>query len=630
MESSCIYCGCGCRLDYEVKNNKIISVKGVSSDDVSDGKPCIKGLTIHEVYDKNRILYPKIKVDGEFKRVTLNKALKYIYKKTKDLAPSDIFFNTSGKITNENNFVIQKFARVCYKTSNIDSCCGRLCHIATVMGMDNIFGVSNLTKMSYLDEIDTLLIFGSEPEKNYPVFYNKLVERKDKIKIVRVHSFIKGCSITDCVVNIVPGSENCLLNGILNELIKRGLKSNIEGFSLLKEMVKNYDEEFVCSTCRISKEDYEKIVDTIYSSKSFGIFHGMGLTQHVNSIENIHSLLNLVLLKNGKILTLRGEINVQGAGDLGGIPGILPTGGLSTKSRLEKVWGPIDVSKGVNILEAFMLSPKKVLFITEFNPFKSLPSLSTLKSKLSNSFIVYFGSFENETSKMADVVIPIASLLESEGTITNGERRVRKVNKVISGPLELWEVVKQFSTLFGKEEMFNYKSGKEIFKEIVSLVPSYSKLDVDSVWSGNDGWADKEIKFKRFLPEPFDGLDDIESKEYPFILTTYRSAYSFLSDEITKNSSTLRRLREKPGVYMSLEDMKRLKLSEGDRVVVISSEAKVVTNVYGADYLPQGIVGAYIHYNKPLINKLFPLKFDEESFTPNYKSVAVKIVKLAD
>ncbi len=630
MESSCIYCGCGCRLNFNVKDNKIISVSGVSSDDVSDGKPCIKGLTIHEVYDKNRIVSPMIKKEGQFKKVTLKEALHYIYEKTKDLAPSDIFFNTSGKITNENNFVIQKFARVCYKTSNIDSCCGRLCHIATVMGMDNIFGVSNLTRMSYLDEIDTLFIFGSEPEKNYPVFYNKLVERKDRIKIIRVHSFIKGCSITDCIVNIVPGSENCLLNGIINELIKRGVKSNIEGFSLLKQMVKDYDEGFVCSTCRISKEDYSKIVDAIYRSKRFGIFHGMGLTQHVNSIENIHSLLNLVLLKDGKILTLRGEINVQGAGDLGGIPGILPTGSLSTKSKLEKVWGPIDVSKGVNILEAFMLSPKKVLFITEFNPFKSLPSLSTLRTKLRDSFIVYFGSFNNETSKMADVIIPIASLLESEGTITNGERRVRKVNKVISGGLELWEVLKEFSLLFGKQDLFNYKSGKDILREIVSLVPSYSKLNVNDIWGGNDGWADKEIKFKRFLPEPFDGLDDIESKEYPFILTTYRSAYAFLGDEVTKNSPTLRRLREKPGIYMNLDDMKSLGLKDGDRVAVVSSEAKVVTEVYGADYLPKGIVGAYIHYNKPLVNRLFPLKFDEESFTPNYKSVAVNIVKLLD
>ena len=135
MESSCIYCGLGCRLNYEVKNNKLLKITGVKNDDISDGIPCIKGLTIHEVYDKNRIKIPLIKKRGKQIKATLDEALDFIYTNTKNLSPNDIFFNTSGKLTNENNYIMQKFARVCYKTPNIDSCCGRICHIATVMGM---------------------------------------------------------------------------------------------------------------------------------------------------------------------------------------------------------------------------------------------------------------------------------------------------------------------------------------------------------------------------------------------------------------------------------------------------------------------------------------------------------------
>jgi predicted molibdopterin-dependent oxidoreductase YjgC len=433
----------GCRINYETESNKILKITGVKSDDVSEGVLCIKGLTIHEVYDKNRIKHPLIKRNGKQVQATLNEALNFIYANTKNLSPNDVFFNTSGKVTNENNYIMQKFARVCYQTPNIDSCCGRICHIATVMGMLNVFGTSNLTRLSNLNKIDTLLIIGSEPSKSYPVFFHKLMRKKD-LKIVKIHSFEKSDNTRVYLINILPGSQTSLLNGIINELIKKGVKSRVQGFTILKQKVEAYTPDFVCDTCRISKKDYHQLVNLIYESKSFGVFHGMGLTQHVNSLENVHSLLNLVLLKKGKVLSLRGEVNVQGAGDLGGIPGVLPTGSLSTKKELEKKWGKISDSKGLNIIEATLLSPVKALFLTEFNPFKSLPNSKKVDHQLKDSFIVYFGAYFTETSRKSDVVLPIASLIESEGTITNGEKRVRKVNKVIKGELELWQILKNF------------------------------------------------------------------------------------------------------------------------------------------------------------------------------------------
>lgn len=623
MISTCIYCGCGCKLNYEVKNNSIIKVKGVLSDDVSEGKPCVKGLTINEVYDKNKITHAAIKG----KKVSLKKALDYVYENTNDLASNQVFFNTSGKITNENCFVMQKFARVCYETANIDSCCGRLCHIATVVGMQNVFGASNITKMEYVNDIDTLLIIGSEPGKDYPVFYNKLLKNK-KVKILKVHTFLKGCSERECITTIKPGSETCLLNGLIHELIKKGVKSEVEGFKLLKETVKNYTPKFVTETCNLSKIDYKALVSALIQSKKFGVFHGMALTQHVNSLENIHSLLNLLLLKKGKVLTLRGEINVQGSGDLGGSPGVLPTGDLTTQNKLEEEWGEVGDAKGMNIMEALLLHPVKAAFLVEFNPLKSMPATKKVEQGLKDTFIVYFGAYHNTTSKRADVVIPIASLLESEGTVTNGERRLRKVNKVLSDRMELWEVLKQFSRKFKKIKKFNYKNSKEVFLEIQSLVKDYSKINADELWKGVDAWADKTIKHERFMPERFEGLDDSISKEYPFLLTTYRSKYSFLSNEITKNSKTLTKKREPIGFYFNISDLEKLKLEEGDKIKVTSSAGSLESEAYCADFLPKGIIGAYMHYSELKINTLFPVQFDEETFTPNYKGVAVKVEKV--
>ncbi|HLE06717.1 MAG TPA: molybdopterin-dependent oxidoreductase, partial [Candidatus Nanoarchaeia archaeon] len=526
-ESSCIYCGCACRLKYEVTDNNITKVGAVKTDDVSEGAPCIKGLTIHEAYNKNKIETPLI--NG--KKATIKQALDYIYKNTKELAPSEVFFNISGKITNENNYLIQKFANTFYNTSNVDSCCGRLCHNATVQGMKNVYGTPNLTVMNDVKLIDTILIIGSEPDKSYPVFYNKLI--RNKTKIIRVHSFIKGCSKLECVITIKPGSETCLLNGLINELIRKKYKSSIDGFELLKKTVSSYNNSFVCRITGLDKKDYKNLITQIHKSKRLGVFHGMGLTQHLNSLENIHSLLNLVLLTNARIFSLRGEINVQGAGDIS-------VTDLNSNPQ-----------KGLNIIEALMLSPVKAAFITEFNPLKSMPDTEQLKNKLKKTFITYFGSHKNEMSKRANVVIPIPSMLGCEGTITNGERRIRKVNRVINEGVELWQVLSELSKRFKKSKKLNYKNTKEIFNELKKTITDYNQVNTETIWQGTDAWTSKAINHERFMPEQFDGLDQSTSAKYPFLLTTYRSKASFLGDEITGNSETLKGMREKSGFYLN-------------------------------------------------------------------------------
>ncbi len=593
--STCIYCGVGCKLKYFVDKNKIIKVEGLEEDEVSEGAPCIKGLTIHEVYNKNRITAPLI--NG--KEVSLKKALKYVYEKTKDLSPNEVFFNTSGKITNEDNYVIQKFAKKCYETSNIDSCCGRICHVATLMAMKDCLGIDNITRLKYLDEIDCLLIIGSNPKATYPVFYNKLMSRK--IDIIKVNSFLSDG------LTIKPGSETALLNGIINALIKKGLKSKIEGFESLKKTVKKYDEDLVCTVCGINKKELNEIINKICKAKVLGVFHGMGLTQQVNSIENVHTLINLVLLKKGRILSLRGEINVQGAGD------------MKVPSR------KAGFTKGMNIIEALAISPVKAAFIFEFNPAKSLPELKNVRDKLKEIFIIYFGSFWNETAKLADVVIPIASLLESKGTITNGEKRIRKVNKVLKGEAQAWRVLKELSKHFKKQEFFNYNTSREITLEIKRKVPGYKKINVKKLWEGSDEWPDKEIKCQKFVPEDFEGYDEQVDEKYPFILTTFRSKFSFLGNEVTKNSKTLKKAMEPPGFYLNPADAKKLKIKPGELIEVQSRIGKIKAKAYISNKIPKGIIGAYIHFFP--INKIVPLRFDEESFTPNYKNIAVNVEK---
>jgi anaerobic selenocysteine-containing dehydrogenase len=165
-------------------------------------------------------------------------------------------------------------------------------------------------------------------------------------------------------------------------------------------------------------------------------------------------------------------------------------------------------------------------------------------------------------------------------------------------------------------------------EELVTVTNAYKKINVNNLWNGFDEWADKTIKYKRFLPESFEGLDDSICSERDFLLTTYRSKYSFLGNEITKNSKTLSKYREPIGFYLNPDDAKNLKIKDQTQVKVSSVVGSLTGKAYTSETIPRGIIGAYMHYSELKINTLFPTKFDEESFTPNYKSVTVRIEKM--
>jgi formate dehydrogenase major subunit len=636
ISSVCPYCGCGCKLIFVVEKGKVKKVLPDEKDEVSKGKPCIKGLTLNEVLEKGRIKSPMIRKSkfSKLKKVSWEKAYEFIYKKIKKLSPEEIFFVASGKITNEDNYALQKFARVIIKTNNVDSCCSRVCHQATIEGLKNVFGSrGNPWRIDEIADRDCILLIGTNPASNYPVIFNRLLEAKRRgTKIISVQSIANLTSqYADLALTIYPGTETALLNGIMKFLIEKNeyLKEceKIEGFDQLKKVVEKYNKEFVCEICKLSEKDFLNLCSTIAESKRFGALHGMGLTQHVNAVENVHSLLNLLLLKNGKLLSCRGEINVQGASDMGCSPISLPADGITSTQKLEKIWGrKLSKAKGKTLIEAFLISPVKAAFVSAFNPAQSLPNLNVVHKNLRKMFVVQMESYFNLTSKFADVILPTPILLERIGTATTGERRIRLVNRVVKpiGKPE-WLIMKELSKFFKSEKFFPYQNELEIFGEITEIIPDY-RVDADFIYKGNDGWASKEIKFKKFIPEEFEGVEEVKSEKYPFILTTFRSPYQFLTGEMSKKSKTLSKFEEE-FCFINSKDAKKLKLKNGEKVKIASSVGRLIARIKIDNRFPSGIVGMNFHSKNLLVNKLFPTRFDEETMTPNFKLVAVKIEK---
>jgi len=642
VASVCPYCGCGCRLLFQVENGQILKIVPDRADNPSEGTACIKGLTIHEAVGKGegRVLKPLIRraKDEPFKEASWDEAYRFIYEHTKDLAPSEVFINASGKITNEDCYVTQKFARIAYKTNNIDACCARLCHVTTVEGLEHCFG--SRAAFSIMDDVyscDCLFIIGSNPASNYPVLHNRILKAKRKgMKVVSSQAVYNiTAKFSDVSLLIYPGTELVLLNGIMKALIQQGAydksAENVEGFERLGKVVDFYNIDFVRYTCGVELEQLKQLIDYVANAESLGVIHGMGLTQHVTGSENVHALLNLMILKNAKLLSLRGEVNVQGVGDMGCLPDRLPTGPLATVPQLETKWNTdVPIGKGKTIVEAFLISPPKAVFISGMNTAQSLPNLNVVHRNLRDMFVVVLDHYHNLTTKFADVVLPTPLLFERHGTITNGERRVRPVRKVVDGCGSCkpeWQIFKELSNLFDIEEYFSYEKPADITREIVAVVPAYRQVDVEDVYAGNDAWPEKRMLFKRFVPEHFEGVEDIRSDKYPLILTSFRSAHHFLTGEMTNRAKTLMGFQEGPYCYLSHMDAERLGITNGDMVEVSSSVGSIQCEARIDENIPKGRVGMHFHFEQLLVNRLFPTQFDEKTFTPNYKMTAVRVRK---
>src|SRR3989344_6409855 len=175
MRTICPYCGCGCLLNFE--NNKFTPIK---EDPVSNGHPCIKGLTSYETVDVDRVKQPLIKINNKLKEVSWDQAYKFIYKNIKDYKPNEIAFLGGSPASNEDNFLLQKFARDVFKTDNIDSC-SRICHAASCFAFNNAFGITRMpSKIEDYEKADCILLIGTDPKLTYPVAFDKILKSKAK------------------------------------------------------------------------------------------------------------------------------------------------------------------------------------------------------------------------------------------------------------------------------------------------------------------------------------------------------------------------------------------------------------------------------------------------------------------
>ena len=664
----CPYCGCGCNFYLQVFDGELIGILPCKSHVVSQGKLCIKGWNATDfVVSKDRLTKPLIKKDGKFVEISWDEALNIISEKFRKYSSDAVAVLSSAKCTNEENYLMMKFARAVLKTNSVDHC-ARLCHASTVVGLGKTFGSGAMTNsIGELEDADCIFVIGSNTTEQHPLIARYLMRAREKGAklIVADPRLIPLTQFADYHLRQRPGTDVALLNGFMNVILNKGLEDKefidkrTEGFKELKEIVKKYNPEEVEKITGIPKELIIEAARIYAKAKSASIVYSMGITQHTTGVDNVVSCANLAMLTGnvGKPSTgvnpLRGQSNVQGACDMGALPnvysGYQKVSDENARTKFEKAWNTELPSKtGLTIVEMINEAAKgklKAMYIMGENPMLSDPDINHVKEALDNlEFLVVQDMFLTETAQLADIILPAASYAEKDGTLTATDRRVQRIRKAIEPIGESksdWQIICELAGKMGSQE-FKYSSPAEIMDEIASVTPIYGGIVFERIEDIGLQWPcpSKEHpgtpylhkgKFSRnkgkFFAIEFKEPAELPDADYPFILTTGRTIFHYHTGTMTRKTEALN--REVPTGYIEInsKDAEKLNITEGEKVSVKSRRGKIEVKVLKTGKVPEGVVFIPFHFAESPANMLTNSAFDPVAKIPELKVCAVKVEK---
>lgn len=669
----CPYCGAGCGLLLVVKDGSVVGTRPWPRHTISEGRLCIKGWNAHQfVHHQDRLKKPLIKDNGALREATWDEALSLIANKLEEIkdkdGPNAIALLSSAKCTNEENYLIQKFARAVISTNNVDHC-ARLCHAPTIAGLVTAFGSGAMTNsIADLEQADCIFVIGSDTTSQHPLIASRIVmaeERGAKI-IVADPRGIQLASLADVHLQQKPGSDVALLNGMMKVIIDRGLEDKefiegrTEGFEELAEMVQDYPLAKVESITGVPADDIEKAAVIYAEAESSAIIFAMGITQHTTGTDNVMSAANLAMLTGnvGKpgsgVNPLRGQNNVQGACDVGALPSVFPgyqaVADVEKRAKVAQVWGLTELPSQVGLTVVEMMNAAfegkiKAMYIMGENPMVSDPDINHVRQSLESlDFLVVQDIFLSETAELADVVLPSACWAEREGTFTSTERGVQRIRKAVEPPGESkpdWEIVCELARVIGAGQLFPFASPGEIFDELRKVTPQYAGMTYDRL-NQPDGlqWPCPDEshpgtpilhtqQFTRgrgkFTAVAYREPAEEPDSEYPYVLTTGRVMSQWHTGTMTRRSPALNNESPEGFVEVNPEDAKRLGIEDGDLVEVASRRGKIQTKALVTATIKPGVIFIPFHFAESAANVLTNPALDPVAKIPEFKVCAVAI-----
>jgi ferredoxin-nitrate reductase len=519
IKTLCPYCGVGCGLEVlppaqpgksiqrDNQGNPLWQVRGDRSHPSSKGKICVKGGTVAESLDKDRLKYPLMRnsLDQEFKRVSWDEALDRIVariKKVRDTRGSDaICMYGSGQFQSEDYYIAQKLLKGCLGTNNFDAN-SRLCMSSAVSGYIQSLG-SDGPPSCYedLELTDCAFLIGTNTAECHPIVYNRLRmqhKKNRKVKMIVVDPReTKTAKDADLHLAIQPGTDIDLLNGIAHLLLRWGELDTLfidectQGFSNFTQVIKDYPPELVARRCGIRIDHLEQAArywaesEKVLSLWSMGVNQSSEGTAKVSSIINLHLMTGNIGKPGAGPFSLTGQPNAMGGRETGGlshlIPGYRAVKNPSHRAELEQAWqlppGRINPVPGKDVwsmITGLETGDVGLFWVAATNPAVSMPDLvRTKKALLRSPFtIVQDAYYPMETASFAHVVLPAAQWGEKTGTMTNSERVVTLCSKFRQAPGEArpdWEIFAEVGRRLGFTKEFNFANSAQVYQEFVSL-----------------------------------------------------------------------------------------------------------------------------------------------------------------
>ena len=700
-KSTCCYCGVGCGVIISSENEQIINVKGDPDHPANFGRLCTKGATLHLTAKlDNRLLYPYIRTSRDAPRIkaTWDESLDFLVEKfattIETHGPDSVAFYISGQLLTEDYYVFNKLAKGLIGTNNVDTN-SRLCMSSAVTGYKATLG-ADAPPACYedIDHTECLFIAGSNTAFAHPILYRRIEDAKAKnpnLKIIVVDPRrTDTAQAADLHLAIAPGTDVALFNGMLHVMLWEGLldmayiNKHTNGFDALKDTVREYTPKMVADICGI-KED-----DIITAAKWFGkgpslSMYCMGLNQSIHGTDKNAALINLHLATGliGKPgsgpFSLTGQPNAMGGREVGGMANLLSghrdLNNAAHRAEVAKLWGIDSVpatpgTTAVEMFDAVKDGSIKAIWIACTNPAHSMPDLNNVLEALNTAeLVVVQDAYKNtDTSKYADVLLPASTWGEKEGSVTNSERRITRVNPAVPPPADArhdWAIMVDFAQRLEKRmqkklvtnsSLFAFETTEQIFNEhrettrgrdldITGL--SYALLNkqgpqqwpfIEGAASGKqrlyaDGHFEKPDGKAQFVNTVYQPTADKTDARYPLHLLSGRLRDQWHGMSRTGTVSQLFNHAEEPVIYMSADDMTRRSIKTGDIVKVSNKRGSLVLPAQVSEEVKPSHTFIPMHWGSQFmhglgVNALMPAAFDKISKQPELKHTAIKIEKL--
>ena len=521
--------------------------------------------------------------------------------------------------------------------------------------------------ISEFEGADCIFIIGSNTTVAHPLIATRIYRaKKNGAKIIvadprRVHI----SEIADIYVRQTMGTDVALLNGIMHVILEKGwhdqafIDERTEDFDRFKEVVAAFPPEKAAEVCGVSAEDIRAIAEIYGRAEKASLVYCMGVTQHTTGVDNVKSLANLAMLtgnlgkESAGVNPLRGQNNVQGACDMGGLPNVFtayqPVTSTAAAEKFAAAWGVGSLSTKVGLtipamLEGLENGSVKGMYILGENPVVSDPDVHHVKKALQKAeLLVVQDIFLTETAEIADVVLPGVSFAEKDGTFSNTERRVSRVRQAVTPAGEArqdWWIIQEVSSRFGYP--MEYQGPQAIFDELTTLTPSYAGMNYPRLEGDGLQWPcptpehpgtrflhkDKVARGKGlFHAVTFQPPAEVVDADYPFWLSTGRVFAHYHTGTMTRNSPTLDAEISEGFLELNTEDATRLAVAHGDWVKLSSRRGEIEVRAMVTKRIAAGSVFMPFHFVESCANILTNPAHDPICKIPELKVCAVKVEK---